>query len=152
MILLYYFFRCILDPWPSILVFRKLGNWASVFCFDNPSPEKSCFIGDLVCFILLSLRVFLFLNATRTERNRKEFFFSSFPIALRGELTKERSLTQFTIIKGTVKVCLLLFRLEDLRKCVTDQTLTPNHYHLAQCFHWFQWQGQLKFIRLVIPL
>ena len=54
---------------------------ASVFSFDkNASPEKSCFVDGLVCFISLCLRVFEFLNATRREGNlpqeRKSFFFS----------------------------------------------------------------------------
>ena len=40
---------------------------ASVFCFDNASPEKSCFVDGLVCFISLCLRVFKFLNATRRK-------------------------------------------------------------------------------------
>ena len=40
---------------------------ASVFCFDNASPEKSCFVDGLVCFISLCLRVFEFLFATRRE-------------------------------------------------------------------------------------
>ena len=40
---------------------------ASVFCFDNASPEKSCFVYGLVCFISICLRVFEFLNATRRE-------------------------------------------------------------------------------------
>ena len=40
---------------------------ASVFCYDNASPEKSCFVDGLVCFISLCLRVFEFLNATRRE-------------------------------------------------------------------------------------
>ena len=39
----------------------------SVFCFDNVSSEKSCFVDGLVCFISLCLRVFEFLNATRRE-------------------------------------------------------------------------------------
>ena len=42
---------------------------ASVFCFDNASPEKSCFVGGLVCFISLCLLVFVFLNASRRDRN-----------------------------------------------------------------------------------
>ena len=40
---------------------------ALVFCFDNASPEKSCFVDGLICFISLCLRVFEFLNATRRE-------------------------------------------------------------------------------------
>ena len=40
---------------------------ASVFCFDNASLEKSCFVDGLVCFISLCLRDFEFLNATRRE-------------------------------------------------------------------------------------
>ena len=42
---------------------------ASVFCFDNASPEKSCFVEGLVCFISLRLLVFVFLNASRRDRN-----------------------------------------------------------------------------------
>ena len=40
---------------------------ASVFCFDNASPEKACFVDGLVCFVSLYLLVFVFLNATRRE-------------------------------------------------------------------------------------
>ena len=40
---------------------------AWVFCFDNASPEKSCFVDSIVCFISLCLQVFEFLNATRRE-------------------------------------------------------------------------------------
>ena len=51
---------------------------ASVFCFDNASPEKSCFMDGLVCFISLCLWVFELLNATRRDWNlpqeRKSFF------------------------------------------------------------------------------
>ena len=46
---------------------------ASVFCFDNASPEKSCFVDCLVCFISLCLLVFVFLNATRRDRNCPTF-------------------------------------------------------------------------------
>ena len=42
---------------------------ASVFCFDNASPEKSCFVDGLVCFFPLCLLVFVFLNASRRDRN-----------------------------------------------------------------------------------
>ena len=42
---------------------------ASVFCFDNASPEKSCFVDGLVCFISLCLLVFVSLNATGRDRN-----------------------------------------------------------------------------------
>ena len=46
---------------------------ASVFCFDNTSPEKSCFVDGLVCFIWLCLLVFVILNATRRDRNCPTF-------------------------------------------------------------------------------
>ena len=46
---------------------------SSMFCFDNASPENSCFVVDLVCFISLCLRVAVFLNATRTDRNLSPF-------------------------------------------------------------------------------
>ena len=92
----------------------------SVFCFDNASPEKSCFVDGLVCFISLCLWVFEFLNAIRREWNlpqeRKSFF--SFPDRLWGDDRREK---EFTIVERTVKVCLLHFSLEYLRKCVTDR-------------------------------
>ena len=46
---------------------------ASVFCFDNASPEESCFVDGLLCFISLCLRVFVFLNANRRDRNFPTF-------------------------------------------------------------------------------
>ena len=94
---------------------------ASVFCFDNASPEKSCFADGLVCFISPCLRVFEFLNATRRDWNlpqKRESFFSVSPFASE-EKTDE--VKEFTITERTVKVCLLHFRLEYLRKCVTDR-------------------------------
>ena len=51
---------------------RKVSE-ASVFCFDNASPEKSCFVDSLVCLISLCLLVFVFLNATRRDRNCPTF-------------------------------------------------------------------------------
>ena len=41
---------------------------ASVFCFANASPEKSCFVDGLDCFISLCLIVFVFLIATKNEK------------------------------------------------------------------------------------
>ena len=46
---------------------------ALVFCFDNASPEKSCFVDGLVCFISLCLLVFVFLNASRRDRDCPTF-------------------------------------------------------------------------------
>ena len=42
---------------------------ALMFCFENASPENSCFVIDLFRFISLCLRVAAFLNATRRDRN-----------------------------------------------------------------------------------
>ena len=39
------------------------------FFLKNASPEKSCFVVDLFRFISLCLRVAVFLNATRRDRN-----------------------------------------------------------------------------------
>ena len=45
----------------SVIAWNELyeseAGWASVFCFDNASSEKSCFVGDLDCFISLCLQV-----------------------------------------------------------------------------------------------
>ena len=49
--------------------------------------------------------------------HRRERVFFSFPFASEG---KTGEVKEFTITEQTVKVCLLHFRLEYLRKCVTD--------------------------------
>ena len=54
-------------------LYESEASWVSLFCFDNASSEKSCFVRDLVFFILLRLRVFIFLNATRGDRNCPAF-------------------------------------------------------------------------------
>ena len=46
---------------------------ALMFCFDNAATEKSCFVVDVVCSISLCLRVAVFLNATRKDRNLPQF-------------------------------------------------------------------------------
>ena len=46
---------------------------SSMFCFDIASPEKSCFVVDLVWFISLCLRFAVFLNATRRDVNLPPF-------------------------------------------------------------------------------
>ena len=54
-------------------LYESEASWASVFCFDIVSSEKSCFVRELVLFISLRLRVFMFLNATRRDRNCPAF-------------------------------------------------------------------------------
>ena len=39
-----------------------------MFCFDNASPEHSCFVFDFIHIVLPSSRVFVFSNATRIDR------------------------------------------------------------------------------------
>ena len=46
---------------------------ASMICFENASLENSCFVLDLFCFISLCVRVAVFLNATRRDRNLPPF-------------------------------------------------------------------------------
>ena len=52
--------------------------------------------------------------------HRRERVFSVSPFASEGK-TDEVKVKEFTIAERTVKVCLLHFRLEYLRKCVTDR-------------------------------
>ena len=40
-----------------------------MFCFDNASPDNSCFNINLFSFISLWLQVVVFLNGTRRDRN-----------------------------------------------------------------------------------
>ena len=85
-----------------------------MFCFESASPENSRFVVTLFCFISLCLRVPVFLNATRRDRNLPPFTSEGkeWIDAIRRDGEKE-----FTITPGT-KVCLLRFRREDLRKIV----------------------------------
>ena len=46
---------------------------SSMICFENASPENSWFVLDLFCFISLCVRVAVFLNATRRDRNLPPF-------------------------------------------------------------------------------
>ena len=46
---------------------------SSMFCFESASPESSCFVVALFCFISLCLRVPVFLNATRRDKNLPPF-------------------------------------------------------------------------------
>ena len=69
-------------------------------------------------FISLCLRVCL-QKGVKSSTGKKVFLVSLF--ASGGKLTKERSSTQFTIAEWTVEVCLLHYRLADLRKYVTDR-------------------------------
>jgi len=50
-------------------------------------------------------------------RGRESFVFVS-PFASEGKTDEGK---EFMIAEGTIKVCLLDVRLEDLRKCVTDR-------------------------------
>ena len=44
-----------------------------MICFENASPENSCFVVNLFCFISLCIRVAVLLNATRRDRNLPPF-------------------------------------------------------------------------------
>ena len=87
---------------------------ASVFCFDNAFIVKSWLFVDLVCFFSLLLRVAVFLNATRSDKSvhslsLREKWINAISCDERGE---------FAIAAGTIEVCSLHFKLEDLRKFV----------------------------------
>ena len=58
------------------------------------------------------------LEGTEIFHRREIVFFSVSPFASEG---KTDEVKEFTIAERTVKVCLLHFRLEYLRKCVTDR-------------------------------
>ena len=85
-----------------------------MFCFDNASPEKSCFVDNLVCFMSLRLRVSVFLMP---PEGRNVFFSLFFQFSC----SKTDEGKEFTIVEGTVKNCSLHFRLQDLGKCVTNR-------------------------------
>jgi len=46
---------------------------ALMFCLDNASAEKCCFVVDLICFISLCPGVAVFLNARRRDRSLPPF-------------------------------------------------------------------------------
>ena len=75
-------------------------SWALVSCFHNASSKESCFVDDLVGFISLYLRVFVFLNATRKDRNYS---------------TIGKVVDACNSLRGR-KFVRYIFKLEDLRK------------------------------------
>ena len=77
---------------------------ALVLCFDNTSPEKSCFVDGLVCFISLCLLVFVFLNATRRENSGSMEFTETKEVSRRSPLE--------------LKFVRYILRLEDITKSV----------------------------------
>ena len=91
---------------------------SSMFCCDDVSPEKFCSVVDLVCFWLA-----LPLNCCVPECHQKEVkssttervSFFSFPQSPMKETRRRKGVHDH---RRTVKVC--SFRLEDLRKCVSD--------------------------------
>ena len=72
----------------------------SVICFDNASPEKSCFFDDLVSFISPCLGVFVFTS--KAENIRSMQFVGTKEVRSRSP--------------REVKFVRYVFRLEDLRK------------------------------------
>ena len=87
---------------------------ASVLCFDNTSPEKSCFVDGLVCFISLCLLVLVFLNATRRDRNCPTFASKRKWWIMEFAETKEVSRRS----PRELKFVRYISRLEDLKKSV----------------------------------
>ena len=91
-------------------LYESEASWASVFCFDNASSEKSCFVRDLF---------FLF-------RYAYEFLYSWMPpegieIAQRSPLREKSGSMQFIKTKEVssrspreLKFARYIFRLEDL--------------------------------------
>ena len=47
-------------------------SWSSMFCFKM-LPQKTLALWSICCFISLCLRVAVFLNATRGDRNLPPF-------------------------------------------------------------------------------
>jgi len=91
-----------------------------MLCFDNGSPEKSCFVVDLVCFCF-ALPISCYVpechqKELKSSTAEKVFCFFRFRGRLSGKTDEGK---KFTIAEGTVKVC--SFRLEDLRQCVSDR-------------------------------
>ena len=86
---------------------------SSMFCFESASPENSRFVVALFCFISLCLRVPVFLNATRRERD--------LPPPLRensGSMQFVETEKKSSRSPRELKFVLLRFRREDLRKIV----------------------------------
>ena len=130
-------------------LYESEASWASVFCFDNASSEKSCFVGDLDCFISLCLQV-RHQKGVKSSTGKKVFVVSLFASEGKTDEGKECDLIHDHRVNGKS-----LFATCQARRSKTvcnRSHLASGCCHLAQCFHWFQQRGQLKFIRLVIPL
>ena len=92
---------------------------ASVVCFDNASPEKSCFVDGLVWFISLCLPVFVFLNATRRDRNCSTFPLTESSGSMEFAETKEVSRRS----PRELKFVRYILRLADLTNQLNDELM-----------------------------
>ena len=83
---------------------------SSMFCFENASPKKSCFVVDLVCFCLaLPIRFYVpecHQREVKSSTAEKVFFLFVSVVASEGKQTKER--------RSRSPKKLLKFVLEDL--------------------------------------
>ena len=60
-----------------IELYESEASWSTVFCFDNVSSEKSCFVRDLVFFISQCLRV-CHQKGVKSSTGKKVFLVSLF--------------------------------------------------------------------------
>ena len=82
---------------------------ASVFCFDNASPEMSCFVDGLVCFISLCLCSWMLAEGIEiVQRSRLRENSGSMEFAETKEVSR-RSPRELKFVRYTL-------RLEDLTK------------------------------------
>ena len=84
-----------------------------MFCFDNASLQNSFFVVDLFCFISLCLRVAVFLNATRRDRNLPPF--NSKEITDQWKSLRKRN-WGVLVRRAPLELILLRFRIDDFRK------------------------------------
>ena len=82
--------------------------------------------------------------------HRKESFLS-FPVRLWGENWRGKEFDPIHDHRVNGKSLFATFQARRSKKRCNRPHLASGCWHLAQCFHWFQRRGQLKFIRLVIP-
>ena len=103
-------------------------SWALMFCFDNVSPEKACFVVNLVWFISLWLRVSVFLNDVRKDTNLPTFKFANITHALPVPVYRQTDFTPKWVVVSRLHDTVARFRtgVTFSPRCENRGELTPG--------------------------
>ena len=103
-----------MEHWPFVArdeLCKSEARWASVFWFDNASPERSCLVGDLVCLIFTMSFLCYYMPPENSEIfHRKVRLFLVSPFASEGETDEGKEFEPIHDRRGNCKSLFATFR------------------------------------------